>query len=73
MLKGNTDVLLDINFKALSYLCDSLVVVIVELVAQSCPTLCNLLDCSLAGTSVHEILQARILEWVTIPFFRRSS
>jgi len=33
MLKGNTDVLLDINFKALSYLCDSLVVVIVELVA----------------------------------------
>ena len=35
MLKGNTDVLLDINFKALSYLCDSLVVV-VELVAVAC-------------------------------------
>ena len=29
-----------------------------------CPTLCHLMDCSLLGSSVHEILQARILEWV---------
>ena len=36
------------------------------LVAQSCPTLCNPMDCSLPGSSVHEILQARILEWVAI-------
>ena len=36
------------------------------LVAQSCPTLCNLMDCSLPGSSDHGILQARILEWVTI-------
>ena len=35
-------------------------------VAQSCPTLCNPVDCSLPGFSVHGILQARILEWVTI-------
>ena len=42
-------------------------------VAQSCPTLCHPIDCSLPGSSVHGILQARILEWVTIPFSRRSS
>ena len=33
-------------------------------VAQSCPTLCDPMDCSLPGSSVHGILQARILEWV---------
>ena len=43
------------------------------LVAQSCLTLCNPMDCSSLGSSVHEILQARILEWVAISFFRRSS
>ena len=42
-------------------------------VAQSCPTLCNLVDCSLPGFSVHGIPQARILEWVTISFSRGSS
>ena len=42
-------------------------------VTQSCPTLCNSMDCSLPGFSVHGILQARILEWVTISFFRGSS
>ena len=42
-------------------------------VAQSCPTLCNPVDCSLPGFSVHGILQARILEWVTISFSRGSS
>ena len=41
--------------------------------AQSCPTLCNPMDCSLPGFSVHGILQARILEWVAIPFSRKSS
>ena len=39
-------------------------------VAQSCPTLCNPVDCSLSGSSIHEILQARILEWVVISFSR---
>ena len=42
-------------------------------VAQSCPTLCNPVDCSLPGSSVRGILQARILEWVTISFSRGSS
>ena len=38
------------------------------LVVQSCLTLCNLVDCSPPGSSVHRISQARILEWVAIPF-----
>ena len=40
---------------------------------QSCLTLCNLVDSSLLGSSVHGILQTRILEWVAIPFSRGSS
>ena len=43
------------------------------LAAQSCPTLCDPVDCSPPGSSVHGILQARILEWVAIPFSRGSS
>ena len=39
-------------------------------VAQSCPTLCNPVDCSLPGSTVPGILQARILEWVSISFSR---
>ena len=37
-------------------------------VAQSCPTLRNPMDCSLPGSSVHGIFQARVLEWVAIAF-----
>ena len=40
---------------------------------QLCLTLCESMDCSLPGFSVHGILQARILEWVAISFFRGSS
>ena len=36
--------------------------------AQLCPTLCNPMDCSLPGSSVHEIFQARVLEWGAIAF-----
>ena len=43
------------------------------LVAQSCPALRNPMECSPPGSSVHEILQARILEWVAILFSRGSS
>ena len=43
------------------------------LAAQSCPTLCDPVDCSPPGSSVYGILQARILEWVAIPFSRGSS
>ena len=45
----------------------------VLLSAQSCPTLCDRMDCSLPGFSVHEIFQARVLEWVAISFSRGSS
>jgi len=40
---------------------------------QSCPTLCDPVDCSLPDSSVHRILQAKILEWVAISFSRGSS
>ena len=43
------------------------------LVPQLCLTLSDPMDCSLPGLSVHGISQARILEWVVIPFSRRSS
>ena len=42
------------------------------LVAKSCLTLCNPMDCRLPGSSIHGIFQARILEWVTISFFREG-
>ena len=42
-------------------------------VAQSRLTLCNFMDYSLPDSSVHGIFQARILEWVAIPFFRGTS
>ena len=43
------------------------------LVAKSCLTLCDPMDCGPPGSSVHGILQARILEWVAISFSRGSS
>ena len=39
---------------------------------QLCPTLCDPMDCSLPASNVRGISQARILEWVAIPFFRGS-
>ena len=44
----------------------------IALVAQSCPTLCDPMDCSLKGSSVHGNLQGRILKWIAIPFSRKS-
>ena len=43
------------------------------LVTQLCMTLCNPMDCSPPGSSVHGIFQARILEWVSMPSSRESS
>ena len=51
----------------------SVVCVYVHTCAQPCPTLCDPVDCSPPGSSVHGILQARILEWVAISFCRGSS
>ena len=41
-------------------------------VTQSCPTPCDPMDCSLPGSTVHGIFQARILEWVAISYSRGS-
>ena len=43
------------------------------LVSQSCLTLCDPMDYSPPGSSVHRVLQARILQWLAMPFSRRSS
>ena len=43
------------------------------LATQLCDTLCHPMDCSLPGSSVHGIFQARILEWVGISYSRESS
>ena len=45
----------------------------IVLVTKLCPTLCDPMDCSLPGSSVHGIFQARVLEWVAISFSRASS
>ena len=42
-------------------------------VAQLCPTLCDSMNCSLPGSSVHGIFQAIVLEWIAISFSRGSS
>ena len=53
-------------FLVLMYGCESEI-------AQSCPTLCEPIDCSLPGCSVHGIFQAIVLEWIAISFSRGSS
>ena len=42
-------------------------------VAQSCPTLRDPMDCSLPGSAIHEIFQARVLEWVATAFFVKKA
>ena len=54
-------------------LCHSLQYLTKVLVTQSCPTLCDPTDCSPPGSSVHGLFQARILEWVSMPFPKGSS
>ena len=49
------------------------VYVCVYVYTHSCLTLCNRMDCSPTGSSVQGILQARLLEWVAVPFSRGSS
>ena len=53
--------------------CLFILYIVVAKSLQLCPTLQNPMDCNLPGSSVHEILQAKILEWVAIPFSRGSS
>ena len=46
---------------------------VTKLLPQPCPALCPPMECSLPSSSVHGILQARILEWVATSFSRGSS
>ena len=46
---------------------------VIKYATQLCPTVCDPMDCSPLGSSVHGILQARMLEWVVISFSRGSS
>ena len=50
-----------------------LIIILKLKVSQSCPTLCDPMDCNLPGSSVRGILQARTLEWVVVTFSRESS
>ena len=56
---------IDIHVCVCVYVCAKLL--------QSCPILCDPTDCSPPSSSVHGILQVRMLEWVAIPTSRRSS
>ena len=61
-------------FPVVMYGCESWTIKKAECeVTQSCPTLCDPVDCSPRGSSVHGILQAGVLEWVAISFSRGSS
>ena len=60
-------------FNMLSRLVITFTVSLKVLDSQSCPTLCDPMVCSLPGSSVHGILQVRILEWVAMPSSRGSS
>ena len=58
---------------SLSQLVVSNYIIHVYVHAKSCPTLCDCVDCSPPGSSVHGILQARKLEWIAMPSSRRTS
>ena len=63
------DILVDYIAKTCSYKAGSEV----SEVAQSCLTLCDPMDCSLPGSSIHGVFQARVLEWVAISSSKGSS
>ena len=61
------------DFDKCIYTCMYIHIYVCLLGVQSYPTFCESRDCSQPGSSVHGILQARILEWVAIPFSKRYS
>ena len=75
-LIGNSDFSVEIKITAAIYVALSLIVsfwIMMKMkseskVAQSCPTVSDPMDCSLSGSSIHGIFQARVLEWGAIAF-----
>ena len=61
------------RIKRMWYVCIDIAIHTCMLVPQSCPTLCGPMDYSPPGSSVHGILQARILGWAAVSFPRGSS
>ena len=62
-----------LTYKKCVYLISHLLLCMHAKLLLLCPTLCKSMDCSLPGSSVHGIPQARIMEWVTVPSSRGSS
>ena len=60
------DTLSELYFSLLTYMVNKMK----SEVTQSCPTLCNPMDCSLPCSSVHGVFQARVLVWIAISFSR---
>ena len=67
------DLILDFIVVQLAVLRLVVQLAVLRLVAQLCLTLCDTMDCSPPDSSVHGIHQAKILEWVAMPFSRGSS
>ena len=65
--------LLLLRCKSFLYVLESSPLCDISELAQSCPTLCDPMDCSPPGSSLHGILQARIVEWIAISFSRGTS
>ena len=61
------------NFKIISCYLIKDYMLMVYMHTQSCPALCDLMDCSLPSSAIHGIFQARVLKWVAISFAKGSS
>ena len=72
-LKSRKSIKSFIYLVSIIYFCIPINFACMYVCVQSCPTLCDPMDCSPPGPSVHGILQARILEWIAISYSRGSS
>ena len=70
-VSGAAETSLLITIPSLSQITATKQTLVFVFVTQSCLTLCNSMDYSLLGSSVHEIFQAEILEWVAISFLTK--
>ena len=73
VVKGNPLFKFIFNWEIIAPQCGVGYVCVCVLVAQSCPTLCDPMDCSPPGSSIHRIFQTNILGWIAIHFSTGSS